>query len=111
MRILRMRRRESGSSIIEFLGLFPLVFITLIALVYGAFALYAVTSAQTAAREGARAYSLGQDPVSAVESSLPSWLDPDVSAFGPGHGIEVRVEVTNPLPGPNVSVTRSAVIP
>jgi hypothetical protein len=107
----RRTNSERGTSTLEVAGLAPLVLIVAFVLVNAGFVLYGVSAAQTAARQAARAYSLGQDPHTAARGALPGWLGSDVTTFAPGHGVRVRVDLPDLVPGTNLSVTREAVMP
>jgi TadE-like protein len=105
---------ESGTSTLEVAGLAPLVLMITLALLYAGFALYGITATQTAARQAARAASLGDDPVTAADAALPGWLEPDVSTYpagGSGTGVRVRTDLPDLLPGTDLVVTREAVMP
>jgi Flp pilus assembly pilin Flp len=105
------RRDERGTTAMEVAGIAPLVALICLVLVQAAFAAYGITAAQTAARQGARAASLGQDPTSAVENALPSWLPATVEEFGPGNGVRAKVDLPDIVPGTDLVVTREAVMP
>ena len=110
----RSRHDESGTSTLEVAGLAPLVLMITLALLYAGFALYGITATQTAARQAARAASLGDDPVTAADAALPGWLEPDVSTYpagGSGTGVRVRTDLPDFLPGTDLVVTREAVMP
>ncbi|MDX6277922.1 MAG: hypothetical protein QOJ72_2050 [Nocardioidaceae bacterium] len=107
-----MRRHdESGTSTLEVAGMAPLVVLVILILVQAAMALYGITTAQTAARQGARAYSQGNDPYAIVRKSVPSWMGVDVQTYGPGHGVKATVDLPDILPGYNLKVTRETVMP
>lgn len=103
--------KESGTTALELVGIVPLVGIVLGALIQASLAAYGISATQTAAREGARAYSLGQDPTSAVSNALPSWLPAKVTIFGPDHGVRAAVDLPDLIPGADLIVTRKAVMP
>ncbi|MGN6574301.1 MAG: TadE/TadG family type IV pilus assembly protein [Nocardioides sp.] len=109
----RPDRTERGTSTLEVAGLAPLVLTITLALLYAGFALYGITATQTAARQAARAASLGDDPYAAADAALPGWLDPEVSSFPTGSGTTVRVRTDLPdfIPGTDLHVTREAVMP
>lgn len=88
---------ERGAAALETAALIPiLVLSALVALQVGV-AGWTVTSTGQAARDGARAASLGNDPVTAAERSLPGSLEPtDVTARRTGDGREVTVTVEVP---------------
>lgn len=72
----RVRRRDDrGVASIELLGIMPLaLLLALIGLQVGAF-LWAVTNTNEAARQGARAQSLGQDGCATFRATLADSLD------------------------------------
>ena len=104
-------RNERGTSTLEVVGMAPLVVLLLLILVQAAMALYGITTAQTAARQGARAYSQGNDPYSVVRKSVPGWMGVDVQTFGPGHGVKATLDLPDILPGYNLKVSRETVMP
>ena len=107
-------KSEKGTSALEVAGIAPLIALVALSLVQAAFAAYGITATQTAARQGARAYSLSGSLIvagDAVDSSLPGWLPATVEAFGPGHGIRVHVNLPDFIPGADLIVTREAVMP
>jgi len=106
-----MKRGERGTSTLEVVGMAPLVVLLLLILVQAAMALYGITTAQTAARQGARAYSQGNDPYSVVRESVPGWMSVDVQTFGPGHGVKATLDLPDLLPGYNLKVSRETVMP
>ncbi len=105
------KRSERGTSALEVAGIAPLIALVAMALIQAAFAAYGISATQTAARQGARADSLGQDPAAAVRAALPSWLPATVQTFGPGHGVRARVNLPDLIPGSDLIVTREAVMP
>lgn len=72
----RAARGERGSLSVEFLGWLP--WLLLVAALAGQVLIVAgtVTNAENAARTGARAAALGEDPLLAASASLPGWLQP-----------------------------------
>lgn len=106
---------ERGTSTMEVAGIAPLVIAIILLLVYAAFALYGVTATQTAARQAARAASLGDDPAAAADAAMPGWLTHRVEteAAGSGEGTLVRVTADLPdvVPGTDLQVSRQAVMP
>jgi hypothetical protein len=86
----------------------PLVLVALLAIAQLAVAGYALWSAGSAARAGARAAHVGGRPEAAARSALPEPLRASsrVSARGP---VEVRVEAPALLPGlPPIPLRASA---
>jgi hypothetical protein len=107
-------RDERGTSTLEVAGVAPVVLFVTLALLYAGFALYGITATQTAARQAARAASLGDDPAAAADAALPGWLEPDVSTYGvgsSGSGVRVRTNLPDFIPGTDLAVTREAVMP
>ena len=102
---------ENGTSALEVAGIAPLIALVAFSLVQAAFAAYGITATQTAARQGARAYSLDQSPGVAVDKALPDWLPATTQTFSPGHGVRVHVNLPDFLPGTDLIVTREAVMP
>lgn len=112
---------QRGSMAIELVAVVPLLVMVAILCIEGFLAASAAGAAQKAARDGARAESVGRSGVGAVNASLPGWVsDSRVStgaAASPGCvGICYRVEVEVPLVVPGFStglfrVARSAELP
>jgi uncharacterized protein (UPF0333 family) len=107
-----MRRRddsERGTASLELVGLMPVVAVVAsLALQYAA-VVFVAHAADDAARQAARAQSLGRDPTSAAEDVVPSNLDVEVVTSG--SRVTVRVEVPRLSPLPQKTVTRSADMP
>lgn len=98
------RRREAGAAALEFAGIVPLVIIgALVALQFGVVG-WVMVSTNQAARDAARAASLGRDPAAAAQVSLPGSLVGAVSGGPVGGGYRYTVKVTVPSLVPGVSV-------
>ena len=123
--VRRTRDREAGVASIELLGMIPLVFLfAALGLQVGAF-LWAVTNANEAARQGARAVSLGQDGCGAARSTLAESLTRDLSpgwcdaSGGKSMGTPSTVTIVVEVPVldlvddyvPRVVIERSAFLP
>ncbi|MEZ0577374.1 TadE/TadG family type IV pilus assembly protein [Nocardioides sp. MH1] len=106
------RRSERGTVSIEVVILVPLlVLIALLTLQLGA-AAWTVAQTQEAARQAARAQSLGQDPEEAARGALPGGIDlVDVDADAAAGRVTVRTGIPM-IFGilPLDDVTRSATI-
>jgi hypothetical protein len=90
----------------------PVLFLVASLLLQAGAAMWAASSTVEAARTGARAFALGEDPRSRAERSLPGALHlTSVQTFGPGHGVRVTVEVPRVSPLPTFRVTRQAALP
>lgn len=109
----RHGRDERGTSTLEVVGVVPLVVVVIMLLAQVALSLYAVTTAQTAVRQAARAESQGSGSASSViDDSVPGWLGvSDVQVFGPGHGVRARFDVPDLVPVFDLSFTRESVMP
>lgn len=107
-----MSRRQRGSASLEVVGLLPVVAAACLALLQGAAAVYATQAASDAARQAARAYSLGADPGSAAQAALPGGLQvAGLTTIGPGHGVRLTVGIPRLVPIGPATVTREAVLP
>ncbi|GAB2451675.1 hypothetical protein GCM10007967_02120 [Xylanimonas ulmi] len=96
----RMRRRpgQAGQAVIELVGFVFLVVLATLLCVQGVFAAQAASAAQEAARNGARALSLGQDWRAVVDETLPDWARADVVEGGADRATaRVRVAVRVPI--------------
>ena len=87
------RRDERGTSALEVAGIAPVLLVVTLVMLYLAFALYGISATQTAARQAARAQSLGEDPVGAADRALPEWLEPTVSVAADGRGASSPVRL------------------
>lgn len=109
------RRDQRGTAALEVIGLAPLVLLLTLVLLYSGLALYGITATQTAARQAARAESLGENPYGAAGAALPGWLQPvsvDPQPVGDGGTrISVTTDLPDLLPGTDLLVTRSAAMP
>jgi hypothetical protein len=110
------RGGERGSASIELLGSLP--YLILAALLAWQLLLVAttLTAAQNAARNGSRAASLGDNPITAATGSLPDWLADDATAQSPPGSNRVTVTVPVPIVAPGFTsdqlvVRRSAHLP
>ncbi|TDT31277.1 TadE/TadG family type IV pilus assembly protein [Naumannella halotolerans] len=108
----RRCRRDRGSATLEIVALVPMVMVVLLLGMQLLAVVYTANAASQAARDAARAYSLGQSPVSAAEASLPGSLSlVSVDAFGPDHGVRVVVEAPSFVVIADRDVTREVVMP
>lgn len=100
------RRQERGSVAIEVVMLVPImIFAAMLTLQLGV-AGWTAAKTTEAAREAARANSLGRDPETAAERALPGALDVDEIRIT-GDSVEIRVNVPRVSPLPTFQVTRS----
>ena len=116
--MLRRWRRDDGALSAEFVAVLPLLLLMAIV----GWQLITIVSAGSvtanAARNGARAVSLGQSCSQVVNSSLPGWLSPatDISCDTGGSSVRVEVEVEVPnlfrgMPWEPFRVSRAAELP
>lgn len=89
---------QRGLETLEFVGLFPLVLLTILIVWQFMLVGYAAIVAAGVAREGARAATIGHPPSSAVEEACPPGLRCRVDDFylGPGDMRTVVAEVQVP---------------
>lgn len=115
MRTSRAARREQGAAGVEFLGIVPIVIIALLVALQVGVAGWTVVAVGEAARDGARAASLGLDPGSAARTALPGSLTPTAQSVNntpDGYRYTVRVAIPSLVPGlPMPQVERSAEMP
>lgn len=108
-----MRRdRERGSAALEAAALIPLV-LSVLVIVAQLFAVaYASQCTSQAARDAARAYSLGESPRAAAQASLPGAVElVSVSTFGPDHGVTVTTRAPLVIPITDRTLSRSVTMP
>ncbi|HEY0949920.1 TadE/TadG family type IV pilus assembly protein [Nocardioides sp.] len=99
------RRDERGTVAIEVVALVPLLVLVALYTLQVGVAGWAASQTQEAARQSARAQSLGRDPVAAAEDALPAGLHVsrvDVS----GDSVKLVVEVPRVAPLPAFTVER-----
>ncbi|QNN54156.1 TadE/TadG family type IV pilus assembly protein [Nocardioides mesophilus] len=105
------RGDQRGTSTLEVAGIAPVFLLVTLVLLYCGFAFYGITATQTAARQAARAASLGEDPSAAAADAMPDWLPHTVSTFHGGTGVRVTTNLPDLLPGTDLLVSRDAVMP
>jgi hypothetical protein len=104
--------RDRGSASLELVGLLPVVLLLGLLVVQAGVTMWTMTSTAEAAREAARASSLGADPYTAAEGSLPGALHvTSLSSVGAGHGIRLTVDVPRIFLLPHFTVSREAILP
>jgi Flp pilus assembly protein TadG len=110
---VRWRRRtgsDHGVASLEFVTLVPLLILVTDLGLQGGAAMWAVSAADNAARQGARAQSLGLDVQAACTNSLPAGVQL-VHCNLVGDLVEVEVAIVKVSPLPAMTVTRSAEMP
>ena len=108
----KLRAKDRGQASLELVAMLPLLIFGGLLILQMGVAMWAVSSTNEAARQAARAFSLGADPMAAAEDSLPGKLDvADLVSSGPGHTVELTVEIPTLLPLDLPDVTRTVVMP
>ncbi len=110
------RRDQRGSAAVEFIGIVPVLVLVTILCIEAFLLTASFSAAEKAARDAARAASLGEDGAAAARASLPGWADvQSISEYGcEGICYEVRILVPLIVPGltnERVTVTREAEMP
>jgi hypothetical protein len=104
----RAFEREHGQASAELVAVIPVLLIVTLVVAQLAVAGYALWSAGTAARAGARADYVGGDAQAAARHSLPASLRRGAHVKD-SNGVEVRVRAPALIPGiPSVPVTARA---
>ncbi|MFC7624048.1 TadE/TadG family type IV pilus assembly protein [Microlunatus sp. GCM10028923] len=110
--ITRRRMAERGTASIELVAIVPMVMIIVVAVVQVLSSAFTVQAASQAARDGARAFSLGRSPEAAVQASLPGTVRLiEVTRVGPRHGVRVTVQGPAYLVIGERTVTREVIMP
>ena len=108
----RSRTGERGTASIELVAIVPLVMFVVVAVCQVLVSASTVQAASQAARDGARAYSLGRSPEAAVAASLPGHVRlVEVTRLGPHHGVRVTVQGPVYLVVGDRTVTREVIMP
>jgi hypothetical protein len=102
------RSRQRGQASVELVAAVPILLCVVLALGQAAVAGYALWSAASAARVGARAALVDGDIEGAALSAVPDWLERDVRVEGSGP-VEVALSAPSLLPGlPSIPVEAAA---
>jgi hypothetical protein len=113
VRTHRTGRRDRGQATLELLAALPFLLIMAALLLQLAAVVWVVTDTTDAARQGARASSMGQDGCGAARAALSGAMPGEVLSCSSGGGT-VRLAVSAPVmvPGiPDVTVRREAQLP
>lgn len=109
---LQPRSRERGSAAVELAAAIPIVVLVLAGLLQVASVINATSAANQAARDGARAVSLGHSAQVAVRDSLPGGLNAKHVRILPGSKVEVELDAKRVVPFmPTITVKRSVAMP
>lgn len=107
-----MNGNDHGSATIELAAAIPIIVLVLAALLQIASVINVTSAANQAARDGARAMSLGYSASAAVRDSLPGGLEPKAVRILPGSKVEVELEAARVVPFlPTLTVKRSVAMP
>ena len=105
-------RRERGQATLEMAALAPVVLGLMLVVLQVIVLTYASHAASQAAREGARAYSLDEDPRAAAGASMPGGIQLlGVQTSGPDHTVSVTVAAPFAVPPLNRQITRTVTMP
>lgn len=105
-------RHDRGSAAVELAAAIPIVVLVLAALLQVASVVNVTSAANQAARDGARAMSLGRSAEGAVRDSLPGGLEPKRVRILAGSKVEVELEAKRVVPFmPTITVKRSVAMP
>ncbi len=103
-------RREEGTASVELIGVVPFLLLAILVAAQIGVAGYALWSAGTAARAGARASLVGGDAAKAAKRALPGALR-DGAEVSDDDSVSVRVPVPGLLPWlPRVTVGAKAAL-
>lgn len=107
-----LARHDRGSAAVELAAAIPIVVLVLAALLQVASVVNVTSAANQAARDGARAISLGRSAEGAVRDSLPGSLEPEHVRVLAGGKVEVALEAKRVVPFmPTITVKRSVAMP
>lgn len=108
-------RRERGAVSIDLVGLLPIFLIAIVLVVQSVAVVAAIDATNQAARDAARAQSLGDSAHAAARDALPGWVRLNSVSHGSCSDACLQVEAGVPIGWPgvmtitHVPVTRSAV--
>lgn len=109
--------RDAGQASIELVGVVTILLVVTLLCVQGLFVAQVGAVAQQAARDGARAQTLGGDPDAAARRQIPGWATVESiasSSVPGGERVSVQLRVPIVLPGITSSsfvISRDAVLP
>jgi len=95
--IVSSYRREDGTASVELIGVLPFLLLAILVAAQLGLAGYALWSAGTAARAGARAALVGRDAAGAARAALPGGLRDGAEVSDDG-GVSVRVRIPRIVP-------------
>lgn len=105
-------RSERGQASLELVALTAMLVGVVLMMLQLVVFLYTAHGAAQAAREGARAYSLGESPDAAAQAAVPGGVVlVSVTAVGPDHGVRVVVQAPTTLVLGDGRVTRTVTMP
>lgn len=105
-------RRERGQASLEMVALTTMLLGVVVLMLQLVVFVYTAHGAAQAAREGARAYSLGQSPAAAAQAAVPGGVRVvSVATMGPDHGVQVVVQAPTGFILGDGRVTRTVTMP
>lgn len=111
-RRLQRRGREAGVATLEYVAILPAALFVVALAVQMIIAVQTAQATTSAARQAARAYSLGRDPHAAADGVLSSRMTVTNLQVGPPyHTATITVKIPTLHGLPQWTVTRTAVMP
>jgi Flp pilus assembly protein TadG len=108
----RRRHGDDGVATLEYVAVLPAALFVVAIAVQMVIGVDTAQSASSAARQAARAYSLGEDPRTAADNALSGRMHiTSLSTGGPHHSVTLTVQVPTLRGLPRWTVTRTAVMP
>jgi hypothetical protein len=102
------RREERAQASVEVVALVPALALVLACVWQAALAGWALTAAESASRQGARAALVGRPARDAALSALPEAIRPGATAIESGGRVVVTVRVPSIVPGFAPEISSSA---
>lgn len=112
---MQRRRGERGAVSIELVGFLPIFLLAIAIIAQSVAVVAAIDATNQAARDAARAQSLGQSASAAARDALPGWVQLNNVSHGSCADVCIQVEAGVPVGWPgfmtitHVPVTRDAV--
>lgn len=110
-----MTSRERGTASLEMVGLFPVVGLCIVLLVYAIVAVTGFKTTVEASRDGARVFAQTDSfgaAQAAARRDVPSLFAMTATPVGgAGHGIQVRVQLPGVIGIPGMTISKTTVMP
>ncbi|HEY0238825.1 MAG TPA: TadE/TadG family type IV pilus assembly protein [Friedmanniella sp.] len=105
-------RRERGQASLEMVALTAMLLVVVVLLLQLVVFVYTAHGAAQAAREGARAYSLGESYQAAAQAAVPGGVTlVEAAPVGPDHGVRVVVQAPTGFILGDGRITRTVTMP